>query len=66
MQRLRRLVRFVAFAYPVCLVLAAFMLRFASRRFWQVELSVYVPRLCFALPLFGEETLFFCVEARKR
>jgi vancomycin resistance protein VanJ len=51
MQRLRRFVTFVAFAYPACLVAAALMLRFASQRFWQVELAVYAPRLVFALPL---------------
>jgi vancomycin resistance protein VanJ len=51
MQRIRRLVVFVAYAYPVALLGAILIMRYGGQRFWQAELALYLPRLGFALPL---------------
>ena len=47
----RRLLVFLAWAYPAVLLLVVVVLRFGSQRFWQAELALYVPRLAFAPPL---------------
>jgi endonuclease/exonuclease/phosphatase (EEP) superfamily protein YafD len=51
MQRIRRLVVFVAYAYPLALLAAILFMRYGGQRFWQAELALYLPRLGFALPL---------------
>jgi endonuclease/exonuclease/phosphatase (EEP) superfamily protein YafD len=51
MQRLRKLVAFVAWAYPASLLFIIATLRLAAPELWQAELALYLPRIVFAAPL---------------
>jgi endonuclease/exonuclease/phosphatase (EEP) superfamily protein YafD len=63
--RIRRLVAFLALAYPLTLVVVILVLRFASQRFWQIELALYVPRVLFGLPLPVLTILLFWLGMRR-
>jgi endonuclease/exonuclease/phosphatase (EEP) superfamily protein YafD len=65
MQRLRQLARFLAFAYPVALLLVILALRFGAQRFWQAQLGLYVPRVLFALPLLPLIALLLLLRQRR-
>jgi endonuclease/exonuclease/phosphatase (EEP) superfamily protein YafD len=48
---MRRLVAFLAVAYPVALVLVAASFRFIGEKWWPTAVGLYLPRIAFGAPL---------------
>jgi endonuclease/exonuclease/phosphatase family metal-dependent hydrolase len=64
-RRLRNLVAWLAWAYPVSLVLTIAAMRLASPHVWQAELALYLPRIVFAIPLPILATLLLVLRLRR-